>query len=231
MTESKIPSKAFATLALICILGAVVSYWQNQSLIAGGLAIVAILCIVFFALRGKDADDLQTLFRKKRTLVESISEAEKRFLNRSLDDASYRSLIDQKQKELVAIEAKIDVQTGMQNAAHAEELQKITSKNRHRLKQLLDQKAALVEETHFGEQKYLRREMEETAFFELRGQQQARLLEIEILINQIESEDAATQVIDELRLKLAELDQTNAQKKQKKEDEMAEEIFEQSPKE
>jgi hypothetical protein len=108
-------------------------------------------------------------------------------------------------------------------------LQKITSKNRHRLKQLLDQKTGMVEEAHFAEQKYLHREMDEEAFFALRGKQQADLLELDGQINSIESVEAAAQVLDELRVRLAELEQTQAQKRKRKEEEMSEDLFEQQP--
>jgi len=227
MDLQQIPPQSFLVISGFGLLAAVFFTVQTEWIFGFVFLIVSILGIgLYFGIGGRK-ETLRDLFRKKRELIASISEAEKRFLSRGLDENAYRDLVNRKQTELVEIEARIDLQSGIQNAAHAEELQQITSKNRHLLKDLLDRKAGLVEEMHLSEQKYFNRQLEETLFFELRGQQQAKLLELENDIEKIESEEAAQRVLEELKQKLKDLDETALEKKKKNEEEMADDISDQ----
>ncbi len=226
MDFKSIPPVAYAIIALLAAVATIVFGIIGQ-LILAGLCLIIFFAVIFILLGINKKDPVHELFRKKRVIMDSISEAESKYLSRSLDETTYRQLIETKQKELVGIEAQLQVQSGTQGIQNMEQLEALSSKNRHFLRDLLSKKNALLEEIRLTEEKYLGRQLEETAFFELRGQQQAKMLEIDAEIKKIQNEVAAQQVVDDLKVKLNQLNETEIQKKQKKEDEILDDLSDQ----
>ncbi|GEM_PF-6135683 len=215
-----------AILAFLILLAA--GFWLLAQPILTLLAVLLTLAWIGIGItRFSHRASLADLFTQKRQLVEQISKTEKRFLSRELDENAYHKILSEKQKQLVFIESQIDIQSGAQNSAHSDELQKITAKHRHRLKELLDQKTMLVHEHHLTEQKYLGRELDEKAYFDLKSVQDAKLAELEFEITKIEGESATNQILSELKQKLSEVALNEQEKAKRKQDQIAEDLFEQ----
>lgn len=166
-----------ASLLLAALL---LAAWLVFSFSIETLAIAA-LCLVLGAVLAfwKGSSELQGLLEEKRKIEGILAEAEKKVLQREMNEEAFRDFSFKKQKELIGIESRIAALKAEEGADSQEEMQQVVARKKHVLRELLEQKKALEAALQISEQKYLRRELEEKAFFEMQRSTQAKLLEID----------------------------------------------------
>ncbi len=165
---------------------------------------------VFFFLLGailafwKPSNELQGLLGEKRKIEGIIAEAEKKVLQREMNEEAFRDFSFKKQKELVVIESRIVALKEKEGSGSQEEMRQVASRKKHVLKELLQQKKAVEAELQIGEQKYLRRELGEQEFFEMQRNTQSKLLEIDAEIRSLFAGENIDAVLSEMQQKLKE---------------------------
>jgi hypothetical protein len=168
-----------------------------------GIAIFSFLIGGILAFRGSGSE-LPGLLEEKRKIEGTIAEAEKKVLQREMSEEAFRDFSFKKQKELVGIESKISSFKKKEGADSEAETQQVAARKKHVLKELLQQKKGIGAELQISEQKYLRRELGESAFFEMQRSTQSKLLEIDAEIRNLYAGENIDAVLEEMQQKLKE---------------------------
>ncbi|MFH0955290.1 MAG: hypothetical protein V1777_04265 [Candidatus Micrarchaeota archaeon] len=218
-------------------LGLIVSFllWQNDYGwgLFPGLALVIGAAVLWFQTQKPALDGLLS---ERRKLLSQIEEAEKRFLNRQLTDDSFQKFKAQKQKELVETESKIAVLTKPQAEPSSADTADVASRDKHKLKELLEKKQLINQTFAIAEQKYLKRELSEAEFSELQEKTNTDLLETDSEIKALTQNPQIKHVQAELEreLKRAKFEKHAKRKRRvwaegevQDTDEIAEELFDQ----
>jgi hypothetical protein len=211
--EKRMAFRSIGSLLLLASL--VLAAWQVFSFSTVGTATTIVFLLAgAFLLFWRGSNELQGLLEEKRKIAGMIAEAEQKVLQRELSEESFRDFALGKQKELIGIESRIAALKEKEGAGFREENQQIVSRKKHVLKGLLQQKKAVETELQISEQKYLRRELEEGAFFELQRNAQSKLLELDAEIRNLYADENIGAVLQEMQQKLKESEPTRRKRRQ-----------------
>ena len=203
--------------ALLLLAAILLAVWLFFSFSIKLLAIA-----VFFFLLGailafrRSGGELQGLLEEKRKIEGTIAEAEKKVLQREMNEEAFRGFSFKKQKELVVIESKIVSLKEKEGLGSEAEMQQVASRKKHVLKELLRQKKAVEAELQISEKKYLRRELREQEFFEMQRNTQSKLLEIDAEIRNLFSGENIDAVLNEMQQKLKETEPIRRKRRRQK---------------
>lgn len=213
-----------ALLFLAIIVGIALFFYYSVWLV-----VIGILFFIagFLLLSSKNQGTLKRLLEEKRKIGEQISNAEKKFLSREIPEKAFKEFTYKKQGELIELESKVEALQKKGTINQSDELQKIASKKKHLLKQLLIQKQSLLSEFRISEQKYLKRELGEKEFFKIQHSIQSRLLELDSEIKSFYSSENIGGIMGELGSSLKTAEKEAREKKQSELDEMAFELSDQ----
>lgn len=194
------------------------------ALAAAGIGLIIALILFFKRRLGKTG--LPGFFNEKRRLLEEIRIAEQNYLKRKISQQDFEKIMQAKQARLIEIDARIDQEHRRKEPEKPEELEKITAKNKHLLKDLLDEKARLIKEADIAEIKYRKRQISEQTYAELTSQNRQKIIEIEAKIRNLYSEENIEKTMQELREKLRELELSREQRERNEKKKMIEDISE-----
>ena len=185
------------------------------------LAIVAFALLVIKAMFKEPA--MKELLEKKNLLQEELKIAENKLLHHQLDLKAYQEISDNAQKALVEIEAGIaNLEESQKQTTEKQGLESISSKKKHLLKQLLDQRNTIQGEIKIAETKYFKRKINSITYKQILKEKQSQLVQLEAEIKKIYSDATVDQIKKDLANKLKLLEESS----EKKQESYAEQIFE-----
>ncbi|MCX6799349.1 MAG: hypothetical protein NTW59_04635 [Candidatus Diapherotrites archaeon] len=230
-------NRAAVVLALVGIVF-LLFFWAAVLFTAIAVACIFGAIALWAKLRYKKPP-LKALFSEKKKLLEAIKIAEGQYMRRKMAEKDFNLYVKEKQRQLIELEASIDQQYNKQMGKPVtEEMLAVQAKKRHILKELLGEKQRLVKELNLAENSYLRRKIDVPTYQAIVQEKQQKLIDMEAQIKQIYAEANITKVMDNLKGRLAQLEQEKKGQKKKRETserekelEIAREIVEQMQRE
>lgn len=166
---------------------------------------------------------IQKLEAQREKLLAEIKVAERKFLQHQIDEKTYRGLSEENQMKLIALEAEIETKKIEQKIDRLQlpKLEKLSTKRKEQLAQLLAKKDLLLRELELARQKYLKRQIGDETYKKLTADWQKQLIMLEVDIASIYREEAR-EIIKEAQEKLAKAEK---EERVHTEEEMAEALL------
>lgn len=216
------------TLLPIIVL-AVILFFFWQAIVVLALVAVTILVVLKFLYTGPK---LQELMQRKRALMHEIEILQAEYMKRRMREEDFLQAFRKKQTTLIELEALIDEKFNKEKLPMEDSsIKELTAKKRHIVEELLGRKRLMLREMGIAEKMYLRRKIDAETYQGLINQKRQRLIELEAQLRQIYGEESISQIMGQLKDRLASVEkqmQDESKKKQedikKTEKEIAEEI-------
>jgi len=154
---------------------------------------------------------LKELFRKKRQINAELKLLEANYLKRKISPETYNKIFREKQSQLIKLEAQISESYNTSlGKAGGKELKEVTAKKRHVLNNLLAEKRKTLNEMKIAERKYLKRAIDNSTYKRIVQENQQKLIELEVKIKDLYSQQNIENTLKEMKSKLAEADAREA---------------------
>ncbi len=205
--------------------------------------LLVVVCVLFaawrFFLRGKmktiflkkifgyfEKSKASALFEKKRQLLQELEIAEQKFLKREILEENYRNLVGKKQQELIRIDSLLSKHAPTKELSQSE-LTEVEPKNRHLLKELLEEKQKYQQEIGLAQNRYFKRKIDEKTYQGIANSGQAKIIEIDGRVRSIKTTQDIKHAFFDLKEKLKIEQQDFAKKEQTEIERIAKEILDQ----
>ncbi len=176
------------------------------------LALILLLAIIKLKY---GSPTLRQLIKKKKILIEEINIAEKKFLKRKIRQETFTQIMEKNHRKMIKLEADIDRlyhrELG-ENEQERSELERVTARKRHVLKELLERKEKIVKQMSLAKSKYLKRKISKSVYSGLINSLQRDAIEVEAAIQEIHSSEGAKQVMGDLSCTLEKIEQHEKEK-------------------
>lgn len=186
------------------------------------IAIVLLLVMAYLLHKEKGVKALE---REQAEIKEAIKAANKKFMHRKISEKTFREFNEQKQKELLGVEALMDAKKVEKSIEELckKKSSKLSAKRKHKLGELIRGKNIVLKELSLAMKRYLKRKIDDKTYRNIVKSQQKKLLEIEAKIAGLYKEEAR----EIMKQTERELETAMGQEWEKEKDEAAEELFEQ----
>jgi uncharacterized membrane protein len=165
-----------------------------------------------------------SLYEKKRQLLQELEVAEQKFMKREILEENYKNLVGKKQQELIQIDTMLSKQVPAKEISKSE-LTEVEPKNRHLLKELFEKKQKCQQEMELAQNRYFKRKIDEKTYQSIVNSCQAKIIEIDGRIRSIKTTQDIKQAFFDLKEKLKVEQQDFAQKEQAEIERIAKEIL------
>lgn len=174
------------------------------------------------ALFGRKVERIQ---ERCELLKEQLKLAEIRYMTHKITEKAYRELVEEKQRELITLEAELGARNLERqiNEFIASRSEKLASRRRYKLRQLLKQKELVLKELSVAKRKYFKRQIDENSYKAVVNDNQKRLVNIEAEIVQLYKAEAK-EIMRQTEQRLAAL---GHQEVKSEADEMVEDVYSQ----
>jgi len=226
LKENPLIALPIVLLAILLIL-----FWQ--AVVVLGLVAITILIIVKLLYTGPS---LKELMARKRTLLSEIELLEKNYMRRRISKKDFMGTFRKKQTKLIELEALIDEKFNREKLPEQRDprVREIAAKKRHIVEALLGDKKRTLKELEIAQRMYLKRKIDAATYQNLIREKQERLIELEAQLKQIYGGESISQIIGELKKRLAAVERQREERlekerkaKSEKERNIAEQIAEQ----
>ena len=146
---------------------------------------------------------LHKLNRRRLQVLDSISLTEKKWLRREIDKEAFRELNERFHKELITLEAAIEIEKIEErlNKFTEKEAEKLSKKRKPLLKKLLEEKEKILKELEKARKLYLKRKIDEQTYKSIVKEKQGLLIGIEASITSL-YRDEVKEVMEQTEKKL-----------------------------
>ncbi len=147
---------------------------------------------------------LHKLRRRRQNVLDEIAITEKKWLKRAIDKKAFRELNEKFHKELITLEAGIEVEKIEERLKKftEKEAEKLSRKRKPALKKLLGKKQKMLKELDRAKKLYLKRSIDEKSYRSIVKEKQEKLISIEAGITCL-YRDEAREVMEETEKKLS----------------------------
>lgn len=168
---------------------------------------------------------LERMQERRGLLKEQLKLAEKRYLRHKISEEAYRELVEEKQRELITLEAELSVQNldRQINEFIESRGEKLAPRRRYKLRQLLKQKELVLKELKVAKKKYFKRRLDVQSYKSIVRKNQKKLVDIEAEVMQLYKAEARD-IMRRTEQRLAALHREGVVGKA---DEIADDIYEQ----
>lgn len=221
-----LPKTAKIAIAAIALLLISLAFFKKIFNIVLVLLIFSIaLFIALKMLYGKPS--LKELFRKKKEILLEINLLEKKFMKRQFDQKAFDDLFKSKQAQLIELEAQIDsLMMKSRPLKELDSLKDISARKQHLLKELWIEKENVLVTMHIAEKKYLTRKISEQTFRQIMQSFQEKLVKLEAQIKNLQFEDSAEKVMQDLKSRLKQVEEEMKEEQQNQNEEMTKALME-----
>jgi hypothetical protein len=223
--------KPWKILVLGLLAAVLLVFWQ--AVLVLGLLVIFILVIVKLLYEGPS---LKELMAQKRTLLTEIDILEKNYMKRKISKREFIELFRKKQTKLIEMEALIDEKFNKEKlpAKTARGVEELAARKKHLVAELLGEKKRTLKEMEIAQRHYLKRKFDAATYQKIISEKRQRLIELEAQLQQIYGEESISQVMEELKQRLALVERQRKQQlkerrktKYREESEIAAQIAEQ----
>ncbi len=185
---------------------------------------------VFFGglFSGGENRDMKKLENQKKTILEELKQTENQFLKHQIDQDTFDSMSNEKNTQLVKLEAEIDSMKNSElGGEELKKLEQISAKKRRVLEELLKQRQRKVVELKIAERAYLKRRISEASFKKMSSEIKGELISVNSKISLVQTEEEVGKIKQNLKEGLQEIGVQKKLSKGRKMEKLEDEVFEQ----
>ncbi|VVB75341.1 Uncharacterised protein [uncultured archaeon] len=196
------------------------------------LVLIVVLAVFLSKKSGAPKNDLQL---KRQQLLMGLKEAEKQFLQRKIDKPTFDKLSEEKNSELILVEAEIDAEKRKEvPKEELKRMEKLHADKKEIILGLLKQKQLKVHELKLAENKLYKRRITEATYQKFSSEIKSELISIEAQIKVIYANEEIAVLKEVLKEGAKEIARQKNMSEQRKKtdyfDEVGKDVLEQSQK-